>query len=75
MNPKTSRAMFAGVLFAGGALLALLLAAALYQNTSHSQTTPARPQPIAQADTPHWGKNYAQLPLGSEETADRLRVR
>jgi hypothetical protein len=66
MNPKTSWVKFAGLLFAGSVLSALLVTTGLHKNTFHSQTIAAQPQRNAQVDTPRWEKAYAQLPLGFE---------
>ena len=67
MNPKTSWVKFAGILFAGSLLFALLVATGLRKNTVHSQSIAAQPLLGTQIDTPHWEKAYAQLPLGFEE--------
>ena len=67
MNLKTSWAKFAGFLFAGSALSALLIATALRENTFHAQTITAQPQRNGPIDTPRWEKAYGQLPLGFEE--------
>jgi hypothetical protein len=67
MNLKTSQAKFAGFLFAGSVLAALLLATGLRKNTHHSRTIAAQQQQNPKVDTPRWEKAYAQLPLGFEE--------
>jgi hypothetical protein len=67
MIVKTSWAKFAGFLFAGSVLSALLIASGLRTNTFHLQTRAVQPQLHGQVDTPRWEKAYAQLPLGFKE--------